>query len=51
MNSGIVLFILGTMIACGYAVTGTNEHSYTKALFAVAWGILAGYRLALAVLS
>lgn len=50
MNAKLVLFGLGTMIACGYAVTGTNEHSYTKSLFAVAWGILAGYQLALAVL-
>lgn len=50
MNSGIVQFVLGTMIACGYAVTGTNEHSYPKALFAIAWGIVAGYQLALAVL-
>lgn len=50
MNEKIVLFVLSTMIACGYAVTGTNEHSYTKALFAVAWGILAGHQLSLAVL-
>ena len=50
MNAKLVLFVLSTMIACGYAITGTNEHSYTKALFAVEWGILAGYQLALAVL-
>ena len=50
MNAKLVLFVLGTFIAGGYAVTGVEEHRYTKALFAVAWGILAGYQLALAVL-
>lgn len=50
MNAYIVMTVLDVLIACGYAVTGVNERSHTKALFAIAWGMLAGFQIAKAVL-
>lgn len=50
MSPYVAEAVLSALISCGYAATGVTERSYTRALFAVARGVLAGWQIAKAVL-